>query len=79
MLTLKKALEVMQSLLNDRRILTGNNCSDGVLAMRLREMLFAGNCGIEIDKLVECGGSSGEGEIHALQRGGWVSPGSDGG
>ena len=56
-LTLKKALEVMQSVLDDRRFLTGKNCSDGVLAMGLREMPFAGNCSIDIDMLV--GGSLG--------------------
>ena len=46
--TLKKAMIVTQSLIDQRSILAGHDRSDGGLIVTLLEMAFAGNCAIEV-------------------------------
>ena len=46
---LKRAFEVTQGLVADRRISAGHDISDGGIATALCEMAFAGNCGVQAD------------------------------
>ena len=45
---LKKSIIVTQKLMDDRKILSGHDRSDGGLVVTLLEMSFAGNCGIDV-------------------------------
>ena len=45
---LKKSIIVTQKLMDDRKILSGHDRSDGGLVVTLLEMAFAGNCGIDV-------------------------------
>lgn len=46
---LKSAFEVVQQLIDAKKILAGHDRSDGGLAVTLLEMCFSGNCGIDVD------------------------------
>lgn len=45
----KSAFNVTQQLIDDGKILSGHDRSDGGLIVTLLEMAFAGNCGIKVD------------------------------
>lgn len=45
---LRKAIEVSQELIGERKILAGHDRSDGGLLVTLLEMAFAGNCSIDV-------------------------------
>lgn len=47
--TLRRAFQVTQTLLAQRKLLAGHDCSDGGLAVCLLEMAFAGVCGLNVD------------------------------
>jgi len=68
--SLKKAVEVTQSLMDQRIILAGHDRSDGGLAVTLLEMAFAGNCSIDV-KIPNAGGCS-EFEVLFNEEGGFV-------
>lgn len=46
---LKRTFQTMQTLIDQRLIVSGHDRSDGGLIVTLLEMAFGGNCGIEID------------------------------
>lgn len=67
---LKKAVEVTQSLMEQRIILAGHDRSDGGLAVTLLEMAFAGNCSIDV--IIPNAGGCSEFEVLFNEEGGFV-------
>jgi phosphoribosylformylglycinamidine synthase len=67
---IKKAIEVTQSLMDNRMILSGHDRSDGGLAVTLMEMAFAGNCSIDV-KLPKAGDCT-DFEVLFSEEGGFV-------
>jgi phosphoribosylformylglycinamidine synthase len=67
---LKSAIVITQNLIDQRKILSGHDRSDGGLAVTLMEMAFAGNCAIDVT-LPNSGGNS-EFEVLFSEEAGFV-------